>query len=225
VQKPVPQELNSLNLLEISKALYKIEHFIFFGTLLGIVRDGDIIPYDDDIDFYVDINLRTDLIIALKEYGFDVNENKWPNFSKYFLQLQIKRDGIQTYVDFYFYDQSNKNYIIEKWNFSGNIDNVYNEMHIPKDLIFPLQTFKYRDVEILIPNKPVETCIFLYGKNWNVPLKKNIQYSNAMFFHRPIVLKGIHGKFIMSTIKYFQSFKQKLRRLPRKAKSFFKMNY
>ena len=31
----------------------KIEHFIFFGTLLGIVRDGQPIDGDDDIDFYV----------------------------------------------------------------------------------------------------------------------------------------------------------------------------
>ena len=38
-----------------SKLLHKeeIEHFIFFGTLLGLTRDGMPIKGDDDIDFYV----------------------------------------------------------------------------------------------------------------------------------------------------------------------------
>lgn len=213
MKNPVPIELNAQNLIDISKVLKEIEHFIFFGTLLGITRDGEIIPNDDDIDIYVDINLRKDLIIALKKYGYEINEKIYPNFTQHMLQLQVNREGIKTLIDFYFFDSSNKNYIIEKWNFSGYINNIYENMRIPKDLIFPLQKYLYRDIEISIPAKPQQTCIFLYGKDWDVPLKKRVEYFHIMIFQRPIVLKGFCGKIIKKIVKETQSFKLKIRLL------------
>ena len=143
--KSVPIELNSLNLVEITNTIKDIEHFIFFGTLLGITREGEIISGDDDIDIYVDIKSRKALIKTLKNNGFTINENAEPNLSQFFLQIQIPRGEVITYVDFYFFDQSSENFISEKWNFSGNIDNFYNEIRIPKELIFPIQKFKYQN--------------------------------------------------------------------------------
>ena len=43
------------NLLHISKLINEFEYFVFFGTLLGLVRENNIIQGDDDIDFYVNI--------------------------------------------------------------------------------------------------------------------------------------------------------------------------
>ena len=209
--KPIPQHLNSLNLIEISKALMKVEHFIFFGTLLGIVRDGDIIPNDDDIDLYVDIKYRSKLIKELSNAGFVVNENIYPNFSKYFLQLQIPREDLITYVDFYFFDSSQEKYISEKWNFSGRIDNFYNEMHIPKELIFPLKKFPYKDIQLSIPSKPNELCALLYGKEWRIPLDKNKHYTTAIINNKPVILKGYFGKLFLRFLNFFQLIKRKIR--------------
>ncbi len=47
------QKINFQNLLTVSSLLKKIEYFIFYGTLLGIVREKNIIKHDDDIDFMV----------------------------------------------------------------------------------------------------------------------------------------------------------------------------
>ena len=44
------QKLNLENLLIISSALKKEKNFIFYGTLLGIVREKNILKGDDDID-------------------------------------------------------------------------------------------------------------------------------------------------------------------------------
>lgn len=212
MQKPVPQELNSLNLLEISRALYKIEHFIFFGTLLGIVRDGDIIPNDDDIDIYVDINLKKELINALTENGFNVDERTYPNLSNYFLQLQIKRENILTYVDFYFFDQSHPNFIVDKWNFYGDIDNHYNAIHVPKNLIFPLKKYIYKNNEISIPAYPEQLCGFLYGKGWKIPLKKGEQYFTLIIKNRPVIVEGFFGKLFFLITKAYQRMKSRLYR-------------
>ena len=48
------QKLNFQNLISISTLIKDIEYFIFYGTLLGIVRENNVIKGDDDIDFMVD---------------------------------------------------------------------------------------------------------------------------------------------------------------------------
>lgn len=209
---PVPQHLNSLNLIEISQALVNVEHFIFFGTLLGITRDGDIIPNDDDIDIYVDINLKKELIQALTEYGFNVDERIYPNQSNDFLQLQVQRENISTFIDFYLFDKSHANFIVDRWNFSGDTDNHYNAMHVPKSLIFPLKKYTYKNNEISIPAYPEELCIFLYGKSWRTPLKKGKQHFTLILKNRPVVVEGFFGKLFFLIIKVYQRIKSRLYR-------------
>ena len=202
--KPVPQHLNSQNLIEISAALSGIEHFIFFGTLLGIARDGDIIPNDDDIDIYVDMNFRLEAISALSKNGFNILEGDHPNNSNYFLQLIIERENILTYVDFYFFDSSDKNYIIDKWNFIGKINSSAHEMHVPKDLIFPIKSYDYMNNKISIPANMKELCLFLYGKKWSEPLKKGRQYSTVILNHKPKIYTGFFGRVFVSIIEWYR---------------------
>ena len=46
-------QVNIENLRFINEHLSAFEWFIFFGTLLGPIRDGRLIYGDDDIDIYV----------------------------------------------------------------------------------------------------------------------------------------------------------------------------
>ena len=56
--KDIIQKLNLENLLLISKILRKKRGFIFYGTLLGIVREKNILRGDDDIDILIDIKFK-----------------------------------------------------------------------------------------------------------------------------------------------------------------------
>ena len=99
---------------------YDIEHFVMFGTLLGLTRDGEPISGDDDVDFYVNIKHRESVSSMLKNLGLEVDYSKFPNDSKYFTQVQGILDGEIIRVDFYFYDaDSSRDYILDKWNFAG----------------------------------------------------------------------------------------------------------
>ena len=172
-----PQDLNRKNLIDVSNLLKGIEHFVFFGTLLGLVRDGDIIPHDDDVDFYVQIDQRDALIERLKATDFTIEEGVSPNHTDYFLQAYRVIDGVKTYVDFYLYQTDLiEGFIVDRWNYRGCLDDESTHLHIPKSLIYPLKTARFFDCDIVMPAQDDALCAFLYGADWQTPRHKNKDY-------------------------------------------------
>ena len=90
----ISQVTNRENLLFVAELLNRsgINWCVFFGTLLGLVRDGDVIKGDDDIDIYVPLEERSALIEALHREGFELRQDP-PNHSEYFLQIKREVDG------------------------------------------------------------------------------------------------------------------------------------
>ena len=156
------------------------------------------------IDIYVDMNFRQEAIAALSKNGFNILEGDFPNISNHFLQLIIERENILTYVDFYFFDNSNENYISDKWNFTGKINRSAHEMHVPKDLIYPIKSYNYKNKKISIPANIGKLCIFLYGEKWSQPLQKRTQYSTVIINHKPKILTGWFGRIFCSIIELYR---------------------
>ena len=86
---PVSVEYNRANLNYIATFLRKnkIPYFIFFGTLLGITRDNDIIKNDDDVDIYINIKDRDKLFSVINETEFEIDYTSPQNQTKFFLQI------------------------------------------------------------------------------------------------------------------------------------------
>lgn len=66
------------NLRDVSETLQKLEvrHFLAHGTLLGLVREGDFLPWDKDIDFALFDPGDKELLAlqrSLEESGFSVH--------------------------------------------------------------------------------------------------------------------------------------------------------
>jgi hypothetical protein len=123
------------------------------------------------------------------------------------LQLIIERENIPTYVDFYFFDSSNQNYISDKWNFTGKINSYAHEMHVPKDLIYPIKSYNYKNKKISVPANMEKLCIFLYGKKWSQPLTKRRQYSTTIINHKPIIMTGWFGVKLASMVELYRRIK------------------
>ena len=65
ISKDISSLENQENLFFFTNILKNIEHFVFFGTLLGLTRDKQLIEGDDDVDFYINLKNRNELIKVL----------------------------------------------------------------------------------------------------------------------------------------------------------------
>ena len=178
------QKLNFQNLIIVSSLIKKIEYFIFYGTLLGIVREKNIIKHDDDIDFMVNHKSKKNLLKKMKlDKTFKINKKVSNN---YFTQFIKKKDGLISFVDFYFYIKDpKKDYIIDKHNWLGNIRDKRFSLHFPKKMIFPIVKGK----KFNMPKKPKILCKYIYGDTWSKPLKKNTNYRPEIINNKPLLVR------------------------------------
>lgn len=156
-------------LFEVSNALNELEvkYWLDFGSLLGIFRDGDIIPHDNDIDFAV---LNPDWETILPE----LKKRLEP---KYSVKVVIPKDnpdskwlrvycplGMADLFGAYHDDSDGKFQDIVKVD-CGHGDH----MHILKDLVLPTGTMGWKHHELSVPANIEGTLEHRYGKNWRVP--------------------------------------------------------
>ena len=198
MKKPVAfRDDNRANLVAISKLFEDIDHFVFFGTLLGITRGRDLIEGDDDIDILAPIEHRKLIIHKINNIdGFKVNFDKDCNKSDYFLQIESSVNNRNSLIDFYFYENNpDDDFIVDRWNFLGKHKNSEFALHIPKKFIFPIAEEKLFGTQIKLPACRELLCEWLYGKTWLTPREKNISYVIRVINNRPILVKPIHRAF------------------------------
>ena len=195
------EEINLENLKLVSEVLKDFDFFIFYGTLLGITRSNNILKGDDDVGFFIDIELKEKILEKISLLNHLQINKKVEN--KYFIQFINNKYDTKTFIDFYFFiNDKKKDYIVEKHNWLSSIDIEEHSLHIPKSFIFPIkksEKFNY----IKLPNKQNELCEFLYGKSWQTPLTKNSEYRMEIIDHKP---KLIRRSFIGSLNRKIKEF-------------------
>ena len=176
-----------------STLLAEFEHFVFFGSLLGLHRDGQPILGDDDVDFYVCKDDLDGLKATLEANGIIIDYSKKPNDSGCFIQFEGVISGILVRVDFYLYEKQS-DHILEKWNFMGDSSNPDFHMRVPNALIYPLTEHIFEDTVIPFPAQPDEICRFLYGPTWRQPRKKGSEYKIHIVNGKPKFIRLWFGR-------------------------------
>lgn len=152
-RKPIDKAVAKSNLFEATDILesYCVRYGIIYGTLLGAVRDGDFIEWDEDIDLYVLGEDRSQLLAAL----FSLRESKFEVVRYEQDLLTIIRDN--EYIDFYIF---NSRFGFSRHASGQKINKRYFIM--PEHILFLGRSFPaLHDSERFLR--------LAYGKDWKTP--------------------------------------------------------
>ena len=144
------------NLLDFKRIMdkYNIRFMPIFGTLLGLIRQGDVIPYDTDSDFacWAEDHRKMEGVISdLKELGFYIPDRNACPLQDHF----IIREGEK----------------IELWWFIKiDKERIYSDTIGYKEEFFNnTKTIQYLNETWKIPQNPEEFLNVTYGPTWVTP--------------------------------------------------------
>jgi phosphorylcholine metabolism protein LicD len=129
-------------------------HFAIAGTLIGAVRNGGLLPFDDDIDIGI---IEPDKIKTFQDDdGF--------YFDEVFFGYKFKMRGKDTFIDIMVFESTEDGEYKIK-------DNHWPNEYFKKNELFPLQKMSFSDNFTLnIPSKPIDYLHRVFP-DWDTTIK------------------------------------------------------
>lgn len=154
------EKLNS-TLEKVCSILHKNDindWFIFFGTLLGIVRENSCIQGDDDLDIMINCDYQK-LRSTFEQEGFTFTSDFGINNSNKIL----KTKPCDKYASFDFY--------LCNVHGSGDFHTPWHGVNASE--CKPFITIEWRSTILNLPNGYLQKIISMYGKDWEIPQSKS----------------------------------------------------
>lgn len=183
---------------------HNIPYFIVFGTLLGSVRSGEFIPWDNDVDIGIMID--------------DIDKFHQIDFAKY----NLKTEGIEPnnigkifYIDKFNSNQKMKGLFVDVFFFQKDADKIiytseyakkkWSNGFFYKNELFPLKNdYKFGSLYLNGPSKCIDYFKRLYGNNWKKPRIDKYYRMYLINKHRIVIYITIF-LFVNITLLYIMS--------------------
>lgn len=131
-----------------------LKHWLSSGTLIGLYRDGRLIPFDTDID--VNVYVTNPISISLK--GFV--PIRAMTYDEYPMQQAWIKDGV-IFDTYFFYDDG---------EYAINV-NEHGIIKKPKKFIDKLDVMEYDGFSYSIPGNIDDFLSWRFGDDWKTPKK------------------------------------------------------
>lgn len=138
----------------------------FFGTLLGLQRDGDLLQWDDDVDFLLPVEKREELKQRISSMSARISvENDW------LIQISCQILGGTVLVDFYFFTVAQGFHVVP-WGLDGTPWHNSSHLYLDESRICWAKedwtTGGVKSAGLLLE--------LLYGVNWGRPQRRYVDY-------------------------------------------------
>ena len=156
--KVMDKKIAKENLLLFNKIARSnnVQFGLYYGTLLGAIREHDFIAHDEDIDLFMlkdHINDFKSILFKLRDNGFEVIR-----FDRREGLCSIIRKG--EYMDIYF------------------LDEIYPGVHAmmgeptPSKYLLELKEYLFLGDSFWGPKDAEEFALFEYGESWKIPIPR-----------------------------------------------------
>ena len=151
--------------------LFNTPIYLIYGTLLGCIRESNLIDSDDDID----------LAYLSKYTKFEDVFKEMLEINRVCDKLKLIRSfgegsGLPRYCGHSHILSQNKKCVFDVWTSWIDEKGKYNfysmGKNINKSILLPLKSNTLREKTFLVPNKSEELLSYLYTEKWKTPSNK-----------------------------------------------------